>query len=1629
MKRLVKFLVANTFVFVMLVAMLPVKSVEAAEISEPLVSIDFAQGAGDVVLTGAEIVNDSTRGNVLKLNGGNSRTSYGTYTTDVFQNTNNDWTNGMTISAWIQTAEGGNVHGTTPIYCVDIANRGYIATLCSLETTTNTNGNEAGFVEPCLWNDPTDVGGGANKTTEGKWQLITVVYDPVANNMRIYVDGEYYATNTINNGDIATLMTQIKIAKSITLGSWNCEWWRYGDYKGLIDDFNLWNSALSENEIKELYQTTKTEDKGLFEMAPGGSIRVAQPYGLRFQVRMDADIKTYVEKYNGKVGMFIFPADYLADNGAEGDVYYQSVEELVKNAPNNHRINLDLTKKLYEKDSYWYGNGAIVNIKEKNMAREFVGIAYYEVNGVLVLADTSEVKNTTRSASQVALLTHADKTNEFSDGTKQLLAQYIDYLKLSGVEDSAPSRYKVRGYAADDGLHIYAVQYADNVVTTGDEWNEQTHLEAQIWQHNMGYGVTNGLNVDTYFAFFLNGNYFINTDQYPPMVQYNCEIKELDNTAAYRYEICYDIFLGFPNNLENPADGPYAFVQFKHHMPDKTTVGFKNARKEHRDDSRYLWQDKSESTHFSASGMSEQIMGITRYAEKIADRKQQWEEKATDGKTTLFIGDSFFDTDFWTNFYKRYYTGKDALLLGIGGTTTYDWETWATEWLRDIQPKNIVMHMGTNNIYDDGDDVQATVSALQNMFSVIHENVPDTPIYWFGISYRSYNDAKIAKAREINTQMKTWCDNQDYITYIDTPDTLTKDMLSDGTHPAVESYYVFADALKATNIEINDKKLPIVSDAPTRYSVSGYASEAGLYFDVKQYVNQYVTEGDVWSEQTHLEASIWQHNMGQGVANGLAVDTYCRFMLTDSDGDSNYDYELNDTTNIRSVTNNVTITERDNTEDYRYEINYKIFIEFDNNVGNSDGPYAFVQFRHHMPGEAEAGFDSAYKERRDGSRDLYRDNCSSYEFRFTGIVDKKLNYLPTTDTYNKELFYQNLGSIQAADPCVITVGDTFYLYATDASEGYDCTSIRVWSSKNLTDWIEVGQAFRPASDAWAVSDLWAAEVIAANGKYYMYYSGRNRETELMGVGVAVSDSPTGPFKNEQPIDLGFPAIDPNPFIDDAGNVYLYVSQDQVNKVSAVYGCKLASDMVTIEHISEGPLVEPSESWEYPNGNKSWNEAPYVFKHGNKYYLTYSANFYQNKDYGLGLAVSDNPLSGFEKVDYNPFFVVDDAWTHVSGTGHCSFFPSPDGRELWVAYHSHIDTENRGYQRKINFDKVTFDDDGRMVISGPSITPQVVPSGVSDYGNIASKATVSATMGGDTGLLTDDIVNYRTANIGRYEYSSTGTNTITFTFKDAYAIKGLMVYDSAETTAGGEEIDVTIGGNSYTLTLDSSDIPGTASILEIDETEASEVTLTFTADVNLSEIVILAKDKPTALASFPTIADFTTIDADLQSVDPDLYNFQMWTTGSGFYAYFVQTVPSVTLNKDDEHNWENTHVEMELWNGDVGYGWGGTYIGLFPDENIYINSETNVKSKSLHVDINELVNGETKIEYYFYLEFDNNLANPQDGSYAYVKQYQFLPGVSTSGVNSQVIERDGRQLFTGNENSFQVHATIDAKMNN
>ena len=62
--------------------------------------------------------------------------------------------------------------------------------------------------------------------------------------------------------------------------------------------------------------------------------------------------------------------------------------------------------------------------------------------------------------------------------------------------------------------------------------------------------------------------------------------------------------------------------------------------------------------------------------------------------------------------------------------------------------------------------------------------------------------------------------------------------------------------------------------------------------------------------------------------------------------------------------------------------------------------------------------------------------------------------------------------------------------------------------------------------------------------------------------------------------------------------------------------------------------------------------------------------------------------------------------------------------------------------------------------------------------------------------------------------------------------------------------------------------------------------------------------------FPTIQEFSEINADLQSVDQDLYNFQFWARRDGLYFYFVQYTNPI---KTSTNQWENTHVELEIWN--------------------------------------------------------------------------------------------------------------------
>ena len=126
-----------------------------------------------------------------------------------------------------------------------------------------------------------------------------------------------------------------------------------------------------------------------------------------------------------------------------------------------------------------------------------------------------------------------------------------------------------------------------------------------------------------------------------------------------------------------------------------------------------------------------------------------------------------------------------------------------------------------------------------------------------------------------------------------------------------------------------------------------------------------------------------------------------------------------------------------------------------------------------------------------------------------------------------------------ADPAVIEVDGTYYLYPTHSGVDLEC-----WSSTDLNEWEYEGVVWGPApAGEWNDQNLWAPDVFVHEGSYYLYYTANEK------IGVAVADDPTGPFVDvyDHPFIGGgygeawFNAIDAHVFRDTNGSLYLYAT--------------------------------------------------------------------------------------------------------------------------------------------------------------------------------------------------------------------------------------------------------------------------------------------------------------------------------------------------------------------------------------------------------------------------------------------------------------------------------------------------------
>ncbi|MCF3650404.1 glycoside hydrolase family 43 protein [Synoicihabitans lomoniglobus] len=304
--------------------------------------------------------------------------------------------------------------------------------------------------------------------------------------------------------------------------------------------------------------------------------------------------------------------------------------------------------------------------------------------------------------------------------------------------------------------------------------------------------------------------------------------------------------------------------------------------------------------------------------------------------------------------------------------------------------------------------------------------------------------------------------------------------------------------------------------------------------------------------------------------------------------------------------------------------------------------------------------------------------------------------------------------IVMGDPFAWQHAGNYYLTGTTDPEA----GFRGYRSANLVDWTETGWLWRRQPDSWVDGRLWAPEVCAWRGKFYLTYSGTLRGVAPMRMlmGLAVSDHPEGPYRDLRTpwFDPGYSTIDGHLFIDDDDTPYLYFSRNGSRDgydYGILYGVRLSEDLLT--PVGEPiRLMEADQPWE--TEIRDWNrcnEGAAVIRVGSHYAMTYSANHYMHASYGIGAATAPHPLGPWTKDPANPIVSSDPA-VGASGPGHNSIVWSPDRSERFMVYHAHADPTQPSDRRVVYIDRLDSDPDtGRLSLRGPTRSPQAWPRGV------------------------------------------------------------------------------------------------------------------------------------------------------------------------------------------------------------------------------------------------------------------------------------------------------------------------------
>lgn len=333
--------------------------------------------------------------------------------------------------------------------------------------------------------------------------------------------------------------------------------------------------------------------------------------------------------------------------------------------------------------------------------------------------------------------------------------------------------------------------------------------------------------------------------------------------------------------------------------------------------------------------------------------------------------------------------------------------------------------------------------------------------------------------------------------------------------------------------------------------------------------------------------------------------------------------------------------------------------------------------------------------------------------------------------------------------------DTMYVYTGHDEDGatyFEMLDWRVYSTTDMVNWTDRGSPLSYKSFSWSGGKAWAAQTIYRNGKFYWYVTAGLKGGNQPAIGVAVADSPVGPFKdpiNKPLATKSWDDIDPTVFIDDDGQAHLYWGNPKLYHVSLNADMTSYSGSIEVDPMSIasfGPRTGDAT-------RSSYEEGPWIFKRNAMYYMMYASG----------------PIS--EKISYSTGTTAKGPWTYrgVIMDAATNSFTNHAGiaqfRNKWYFfYHTGKLPGGGGFQRSVAVEPFEFNADGTipkiaMTSSGPSPVENLNPFRKVQAETMAFSEGLKVAQDAPTGVYVTKIHNGDYIKLRSVDFTASGADTM------------------------------------------------------------------------------------------------------------------------------------------------------------------------------------------------------------------------------------------------------------------------------